>query len=373
MSSPATSSNSVSRCDFARLHRHSDNCEKREREENTSRVAVVTEPTSKTRCGGPPKTPKTPGRHRAILSVVRSPPPAHKRRSLRPQGQLPTPDPSQQHNPETEHDPNDTIVVSELAKPAIPATEDDHKHVIIGAEPSDLMQHQEQDPGEEAGNVFIAENSAESDDSNETMSNNPSNNASVARSSLGLTSILCDASLEEQPGLEVAEYQNPSSPFIRGSLDDEDPFINRPPVFTELVRRLKSARAESERERIHYTTHAILGPQHRDYEEEARRLRKSRAALRENLVASTTLIQTLQNRMAQGDGDETAIKALLTQARADLAAVQARDQVQSTFASFWRWMAIVFVIVIIGFTLWGWLHGPEMEYIRKRREEVLTE
>lgn len=335
MSTPAASSSTTTRCAVDRLHRDQslspdlDECKKRKRQataQNSDHSAV---PTPKKRRGRPAKTATTP---------------SSTRYALRSQGQLPTPEASQRHTPDTEDGSEDTDVEasSTSAQPRTP------------------------DQSQEPGDTIVVNNST-------ITSSRNSDDALDQLHTPDDTSIVYETPLQEQPGLEVADVQDHMFPFARRGADSENPFLGNSPIDNHFSRRLGSMASAREVDNIHYTTRGDRDHRDRDYQAEADGLRASRTALREHLEASTALVHTLQTRLLQNEGNTLANRALLTQAQADLA--EARARVQDGRSSVVRLASTlaVFVFSVAAYAVWTWVNGPEMEYIRKRRADVLME
>lgn len=351
MSTPATSSTHTARCNFNRLHRNTtqspdlDDCKKRKLQKTNPQIVHPAEPATKKRRGRPSKRPATPVSQGATASSgSRSSLPTRRRYSLRSQGQLPTPEPSQQQTPETEV-----------------SSENDIESVAAGSVTP--PQHHTPAQDQELDDIIMVDNSiiASSVDGNNTpdQTHTP-DDASIVR----------ETPVREQPGSEVADVQDHLSPFVRRGRGSENPFVNHTPIINRFSRRLGSDASDREENNVHYATR---GGQDRDYRAEADALRASRTALRENLEASTALVHTLQNRLLQREGDTMAERALLTQAQADLADTQAQIQGVKTSVVRLGSTLAVFVFGVAAYAAWTWVNGPEFQYIRKRRADFLME
>ncbi|CZT18584.1 uncharacterized protein RCC_04428 [Ramularia collo-cygni] len=325
MSNPASSSIRISRCELARLHREPsqsstlEDCRKRKLQETATQTPNTTGSATKKHRGRPAKATSTPSSQSSGLSGDSTPFTARPGYPLDSRGELPTPEGSPQHTPETE------------------------LHDIVMVENTPV-----------AGNM------------------NSSNNIFDEDQSFDDTSIVPDTPLPEQPTYEGIEIQDRQSPFVRLATELENPFIGSP-IESDFLRRFASISSDRESDNVHYTVRGGGDHEDRDYQAEADGLRESRSALRVNLEASTALVHTLQNRLVQNEGDTVANRALLAQAQADL--IEAQERVEGVRTSMRR-LGSILAIVVFGATvyvLWVWLNGPEMAYIRKRRTDLLME
>ncbi|KAF2207097.1 hypothetical protein CERZMDRAFT_102794 [Cercospora zeae-maydis SCOH1-5] len=113
---------------------------------------------------------------------------------------------------------------------------------------------------------------------------------------------------------------------------------------------------------------------HPDQATEIARLRQSRNVLVQSLEASTANFNRLQARILATRGDNSAVTEELQNARLDreravtaLAGVNKSRGRDATGLLVFLFVAVMFLLV------WVWVNGPEYEYIRKRRVQVLCE
>lgn len=354
----APSSTSSVRCEKSRLHFNShntDECKKRKRQEADVRIIDVTKPAIKRHRTHPDQEPVAQDSQRSISSAsLTSHTPAPRTPHHR-GGELPTPDATQVQTSDIEDLQHETIAV---AVPGLPAGHQRDQH------------HELEDQGQGLGDIIMVDNS---DIATVASSRDDTDTGGSLDTPAG-TTIVLDTPLAEQPGLEVVENQDQVPDFVRHSYEPHNPFINRPPANTQFNRGLSAmVAADRERQNVHYTIRNGDGEENRDYQSEANQLRASRAAMREHLDASTALANTLHTKLLQIEGSTVADQTLLAQVQADLADARARIQQDHRIVKCLRIALGVVVVGVAMYAGWGWYNGPEMQYIRRRRANVLTE
>lgn len=366
MPSPATSSSDRSRCEYDRLHLHSEDaedCNKRKREEIEDDETPIG-PAPKRRRGRSAKTLATPYSQDAFSAANSSPLAAHPRYQLRSREELPTPEPSQQHTPEFEASPDENAII---AGPTTPSQDLDQRSELV-----DTIMVDNSTIANGDGSRDVSEIPADTTIVLETpFDDQPGLEVAINQNEYG--TIVRETPFEEQPGLEVVQNQDRFGPFVRQSYEMENPFIDQPPVKSRFGDRLFGGLSDQERNNTHYTTRGGRGDASRDYEAENNALRQSRAALQRDLEASTALVKDLNNRLMQKGGGETVTSARLSQAETELAEVRAQVQDSKTLANRLgsALTSVVGIVAIYG--VWAWVNGPEMQYIRKRRSDVLMD
>lgn len=105
--------------------------------------------------------------------------------------------------------------------------------------------------------------------------------------------------------------------------------------------------------------------------EQTDRLRVTLTTLREALTNSTALVNNLRTRNDFFRAENLAKQAQLTEVQKarDSAKVVAQEQ-----DARWRFVVLVvslLVVVSVGYAYWCWCEGPEMQYVLRRRREVL--
>lgn len=110
-------------------------------------------------------------------------------------------------------------------------------------------------------------------------------------------------------------------------------------------------------------------------EPEKSRLRGSMATLREKLASSTALINNLRTRNDVFQAENTAKEAKLKEAREErdrLRAVADTETESGEALRIFVLMALsLAVLLVVVYSYWCWYNGPEMQYVLRRRREVL--
>lgn len=101
------------------------------------------------------------------------------------------------------------------------------------------------------------------------------------------------------------------------------------------------------------------------------RLRNSMATLREKLASSTALINNLRTRNDFYQAENTAKEAQLKKAQEARAMA---DSAANHEEKFRRFVLVAMFLIVVGiavYSYWCWYRGPEMQYVLRRRREVL--
>lgn len=103
---------------------------------------------------------------------------------------------------------------------------------------------------------------------------------------------------------------------------------------------------------------------------EEQQLRRSRARCIEELEDSTALVNRLQTRRQILEAQTKETNAML--ARTKLDGEANKEDAEHTKQQLGG-LLVLLIGLIVAYVLWGWYKAPDMEYIRQRREAVLTE
>lgn len=116
---------------------------------------------------------------------------------------------------------------------------------------------------------------------------------------------------------------------------------------------------------------------HPDPAIEIQRLRQSRNGLVQTLEASTAHVKRLQAKLLVYAREKTALTKELEGRQVEHGEASA-DEVSS-----WKWRCLlarcgqyllgVLMLVVVLYFVWLWVNAPELDYIRKRRAELLSE
>lgn len=181
------------------------------------------------------------------------------------------------------------------------------------------------------------------------------------------------ADLSDHEELIANAMDHTSGPLLQ----DDNQHQNDSPASTILVPEtphdnVPAAAAQAD-PRTRPPTPPIEAATHANNAQEIAHLRHSRAQLVEELKDSTARINRLRTRGRVFEANALATKALLGQADDDrMAAEEAQERTRMVSARL-RSVLVVVVVAVVMYAVWCWYKGPEMEYIRKRRAEVLRE
>ncbi|SMY22332.1 unnamed protein product [Zymoseptoria tritici ST99CH_1A5] len=406
-----SSPNSV-RCDFTRLHRNATAtpiCNKRKLEQDTPKPKQRSTPSNKKRRGGGRRGLPTPAQDDGQVDSTNNDetsdesdddmqPSSSTRYPLRSGGGLPTPHASQQQGGGAQQ--------QEAPPASQPSSPEPAKNAPGGLEPTP-----EQPTAEPANADADIEDDAEdniidarsrttspalpgSDDVVNTIEghaqhvqrNSEGRDASIADpgnppNSPASTQIVPETPLlAAQRGLSVSSGSPLSSlapsvhsPQARQDIDlpddlDHDMDQDSQPASSSIVSSLSNTLA-LDRESTVFNIHATHHPA--SPRREARLLRRSRAAITRNLRHSTTIVNRLQARADLNTSELINTQVLLYGAQRELRAADRRarragrrQRVRDAVM-----VGLGAVLGSVGWGVWGWMSGVEMEYVRRRRGE----
>lgn len=120
---------------------------------------------------------------------------------------------------------------------------------------------------------------------------------------------------------------------------------------------------------------STIAPPGSGRQQEKNDLRDSMATLRVKLANSTALINNLRTRNDVFQAENTAKEAQLKEAREEADSIKAvADSATEEGEAFRRFVftAVSFVVlIVVAYSYWCWYNGPEMQYVLRRRREVL--
>ncbi|KJX98179.1 hypothetical protein TI39_contig429g00035 [Zymoseptoria brevis] len=408
----SSSPNSI-RCDFTRLHRNATAtpiCNKRKLEQDTPKPKQPITPSNKKRRGrGRPGLP-TPAQDDEQVddgaddettdeSEDDMQPSSSTRYPLRSGGALPTPHASQQQGEGSQQQE------APPAFPSQPSSPEPADNVLGGLEPTPKQPAAEPDAADgnieddAEDNIMVARSRTTSpalpgpDDVINTIEGHAQH---AQRNSEGRDASIAD--LGNPPNSPASTQMVPETPFLaaqRGlSISSGSPLSSlAPSIHSSQVQQdinlpddldhdmdQDSQPASSivssvsdilalDRESIVSNIHATHHPT--SPRREARLLRRSRAAITRNLRHSTRLVNRLQARADLTTSELINTQVLLYGAQRELRAADRRSRRagQRQRVRDAVMVGVGAVLGSVGWGLWGWMRGVEMEYVRRRRSE----